>query len=91
VPLIALMQPQGIAPDKMRFDMSIQITDSELKKATHEVDGLNAARAAFKVNLSPKTSNGTRRRTDLVDEENKEQYGELVSLPLKTLHSGSRL
>ena len=67
VPLIALVQPQGIALDKMRFDMSIQITESELKKATHEVDGLNAARAAFKVNLSPKTSNGTRRRTDIVD------------------------
>ncbi|TMO49008.1 DUF2589 domain-containing protein [Pseudoalteromonas ruthenica] len=69
VPLIALVQPQGIALDKMRFDMSIQISESELKRATHQVDGFNAERVAFKVNLSPKTSDSNRRRTDIVDVE----------------------
>lgn len=69
VPLIALVQPQGIALDKMRFDLSIKITESELKKATHDVDGINAERCAFKVNLSPSSSDSSRRRTDIVDVE----------------------
>ncbi|MFY8273361.1 DUF2589 domain-containing protein [Pseudoalteromonas sp. SSDWG2] len=69
VPLIALVQPQGIALDKMRFELSVQITESELKRATHEVDGFNAERVAFRVNLSPKTGESPRRRTDIVDVE----------------------
>ena len=69
VPLIALVQPQGIALDKMRVDMSIQITESELKKATHEVDGFDAQRCAFKVYLSPKSSDSPKRRSDIVDVE----------------------
>ena len=67
VPLIALVQPQGIALDKMRFELSVKITETELKKATHEVDGINAERCAFKVNLSPSSSDSPRRRTDIVD------------------------
>ncbi len=67
VPLIALVPPQGIALDKMSFDLSVQITESELKRATHEVDGFNAKRVAFKVNLSPKTGETNRRRSDIVD------------------------
>lgn len=58
VPLIALVQPQGIALEKMRFEFSIKITESELKRATHEVDGLNAGRTAFKVFLSPRVGPG---------------------------------
>ncbi len=67
VPLISLVQPQGIALDEMHFDFSIQISESELKKATHEVDNYKAARSAFKVELSPKTDEGLRRRSDVVD------------------------
>lgn len=69
VPLVALVAPQGIALDKMRFELSVQITESELKRATHEVDGLNAERCAFKVNLSPKSSDSARRRSEIVDVE----------------------
>ncbi|PLX49705.1 MAG: hypothetical protein C0613_06550 [Desulfobulbaceae bacterium] len=69
VPLIALVQPQGIALNKMRFNFSIKITESELKRATHEVDGLNAGRSAFKVFLSPKSSSAGGRRSDIIDVE----------------------
>lgn len=69
VPLIAMVNPQGIALDKMRFELSIQVTESELKKATHEVDNLNAGRTAFKVYLAPKSSDSVRRHTDIVDVE----------------------
>lgn len=69
VPLIALVHPQGIALDKMRFELSIQITESELKRATHEVDNLDAGRTAFKVYLSPKTGDSPRRHSDIIDVE----------------------
>lgn len=69
VPLIALVQPQGIALQNMRFEMSIQITESELKEAFPEGSGsnLDAKRGAFKVYLSPKTRETGRRRSDIVD------------------------
>lgn len=69
VPLIAMVNPQGIALEKMRFELSIQVTESELKKATHEVDNLNASRTSFKVYLAPKSSDSIRRHTDIVDVE----------------------
>ncbi|MFH7319214.1 DUF2589 domain-containing protein [Desulfurivibrio sp. D14AmB] len=69
VPLIALVQPQGIALEKMRFEFSIKITESELKRATHEVDGFNAGRTAFKVFLSPRGGAGEQRRADTIDVE----------------------
>lgn len=67
VPLIALVQPQGIALGKMSFDLSIKIEESELKRATHEVDGMNLERSAFKVMVSPKTADSPRRHSDVVD------------------------
>lgn len=67
VPLIALVQPQGISLEKMRFELSIQISESELKRATHEVDNFNAGRTSFKVLLSPKSGDSERRHTDIVD------------------------
>ena len=67
VPLIAMINPQGIALEKMRFEMSIQISESEMKRATHEVDNFNAGRTSFKVLLSPKTDDSSRRHTDIVD------------------------
>ena len=70
VPLISLVSPKGIALERMRVEMSVRITGTELKKATDKVDNSEATRASFKVQLAPKhKDNHGKRRDDLTEIE----------------------
>lgn len=67
LPLVSLVAPKGIALDKMRIEMSVQMTEAEAKKATTHMDNSEAERTSFKVSLSPKSHGESRRRSDVVD------------------------
>ena len=69
VPLISLVAPKGIALEKMRVEMSVKITEAEMKEATDKVDNSKATRSSFKVQLAPKHHSSSRRRDDLTDIE----------------------
>lgn len=69
VPLVSLVAPKGLNLDKMRVQMSVQISEAEAKIATSEYDNSSAERTSFTVTLSPKSKSETRRRSDVVDIE----------------------
>jgi hypothetical protein len=69
VPLVSLVAPKGLTLDKMHVQMSIKVTEAEVKAATSEYDNSEAERTSFTVSLSPKSQGETRRRSDVVDIE----------------------
>ena len=69
VPLVSLVAPKGLTLDKMKVHMSVKITEAEAKLATSEYDNSEAERSSFTVSLSPRSKEGTRRRSDVVDIE----------------------
>lgn len=69
VPLISLVQPKGLALENMKVALSIKIDSADVKDATHPMDGSQATRSSFKVELSPKGDKGEKRKSDIIDIE----------------------
>ena len=69
VPLISLIHPRGLALENMKVALSVKIDDMDVKAATHDIDGSQATRSAFKVELSPKTSANGKRDSSIIDIE----------------------
>ncbi|MBF0450088.1 MAG: DUF2589 domain-containing protein [Candidatus Magnetomorum sp.] len=69
IPLVSLVAPKGLALDEMKVELSVRASESDVKKATHELDNSNAERASFTVNLSPKQKNGNNegRSPEIID------------------------
>ncbi len=67
MPLVSLVSPKGITLDKLRVELSLQMSEAEVKDATSEMDNSLAQRTSFSVSLSPKGKGESRRRSDVVD------------------------
>jgi hypothetical protein len=76
VPLIALVQPKGLALKTLKVEMSVRIEEAELKQATHDLDNYTGDRSSFKVSIGPKTTMGSRRQSDVTDIEMVFEAGE---------------
>jgi hypothetical protein len=65
-----MVAPKGIVMDKMKVAMSVRMEEADVKQATHDLDNSYATRAAFKVQMSPRSDSKTQGRpSDIIDIE----------------------
>lgn len=67
VPLISLVAPKGLTLEKMNVGFSVRMREADVKAATDKLDGANLTRSSFKVELSPNSSNSSKRSSSVVD------------------------
>ena len=76
VPLISLVNPKGLALEKMHVQMSVRLEEAGTKSATGRFDSSRVTRTSFKVSVAPRGIQGERRKTDVIDMELDYKSGE---------------
>ena len=69
VPLISLVRPEGIGLDELEVDLSIRLTQSDVKQHTHHADESIVTRSSFgcEITRSSRSDDRARRPGDVVD------------------------